>query len=87
LTCGGRTESCARGINVSTVFNLRGQVIKSVVTRVNWRSSRAGRGCYIISQEAAETRKGKDYGYQKLLMATGGKPRRLTIPGGDFVLS
>ncbi len=35
-------------------------------------------------QKIVETDDGKKYGYQKLLFATGGAPRRLPIPGGDL---
>lgn len=36
------------------------------------------------SAKVARERTGRNFGYSKLLLATGGQPRRLSIPGGDL---
>jgi NADPH-dependent 2,4-dienoyl-CoA reductase/sulfur reductase-like enzyme len=36
------------------------------------------------SAKIARERTGRNFGYSKLLLATGGQPRRLSIPGGDL---
>ncbi len=36
------------------------------------------------SAKTVTTNGGEVYGYEKLLLATGGEPRRLTVPGGDL---
>lgn len=37
-----------------------------------------------VKQKAVKTAEGASYGFDELLLATGGAPRRLSIPGGDL---